>query len=155
MLSMTAIWEPSFSTPGSSHLARRRSSRRRASQASCVCRDWVLYPNLGYSYAEVNEMAMVDIIGEIDAEISRLQQAKALLSGTDSVAAKRRPGRPIGSGLGNKLPVALPSKAKAQPRRKMSAAGRARISAAMKARWADRKSTRLNSSHLGISYAVF
>ena len=81
-------------------------------------------------------MARIDIIGEIDAEISRLQQAKALLSGTDSVAAKRRPGRPIGSGLGNKLPVTLPSKAKVQPRRKMSAAGRARIAAAMKMRWA-------------------
>src|ERR1035441_2220112 len=134
MLSMTAIWEPSFSTPGSSHLARRRSSRRRASQASCVCRDWVLCPNLGYSYAEVNEMARIDIIGEIDAEISRLQQAKALLSETDSGGVKRRPGRPIGSGAAKT--VALPSKAKAQPRRKMSAAGRARISAAMKARWA-------------------
>ena len=35
-------------------------------------------------------MAMIDIIGEIDAEISRLEQAKALLSGTDSVAAKRK-----------------------------------------------------------------
>jgi hypothetical protein len=80
-------------------------------------------------------MAMVDIIGEIDAEISRLQQAKALLSGTDSVAAKRRPGRPIGSGSPKTIPVALPS-AKVQPRRKMSAAGRARIAAAMKMRWA-------------------
>jgi len=81
-------------------------------------------------------MAMIDIIGEIDAEISRLQQAKAILSGTDSVAAKRRPGRPIGSGSPKTIPVALPSKAKVQPRRKISAAGRARIAAAMKMRWA-------------------
>ena len=79
-------------------------------------------------------MARIDIIGEIDAEISRLQQAKALLSETDSGGVKRRPGRPVGSGAAKT--VALPSKAKAQPRRKMSAAGRARISAAMKARWA-------------------
>jgi hypothetical protein len=91
---------------------------------------------LGYSYVEVNEMARIDIIGEIDAEISRLQQAKALLSETDSGGVKRRPGRPVGSGAAKTIPVALPSKAKAQPRRKMSAAGRARISAAMKARWA-------------------
>ena len=81
-------------------------------------------------------MAMIDIIGEIDAEISRLEQAKALLSGTDLVAAKRRPGRPIGSGSPKTIPVTLPSKAKVQPRRKMSAAGRARIAAAMKMRWA-------------------
>jgi hypothetical protein len=81
-------------------------------------------------------MAMVDIIGEIDAEISRLQQARALLSESGSGEAKRRPGRPIGSGLAAKnTPAALPALAKAQPRRKMSAAGRARISAAMKARW--------------------
>ena len=82
-------------------------------------------------------MAMVDIIGEIDAEISRLQQARALLSESGSGEAKRRPGRPIGSGLAAKnIPAALPALAKDQPRRKMSAAGRARISAAMKARWA-------------------
>ena len=49
-------------------------------------------------------MAMIDIIGEIDAEISRLEQAKALLSGTDSVAAKRRPGRPIRSGSPKTIP---------------------------------------------------
>jgi hypothetical protein len=82
-------------------------------------------------------MAMVDIIGEIDAEISRLQQARALLSESGSGEAKRRPGRPIGSRLAAKnIPAALPALAKAQPRRKMSAAGRARISAALKARWA-------------------
>ena len=81
-------------------------------------------------------MAMVDIIGEIDAEISRLQQARALLSESGSGEAKRRPGRPIGSGAAKNKLTALPAIAKAQPRRKISAAGRARISAAMKARWA-------------------
>jgi len=81
-------------------------------------------------------MARIDIIWEIDAEISRLQQAKALLSETDSGVAKRRPGRPIGSRAAKKILVALPPNASAQPRRKMSAAGRARIAAAMKARWA-------------------
>lgn len=81
-------------------------------------------------------MAMIDIIREIDGEISRLQQAKALLSETDSGAVKRRPGRPIGSRAAKKIPAALPPNANAQPRRKMSAAGRARIAAAMKVRWA-------------------
>ena len=81
-------------------------------------------------------MARVDIIGEIDAEISRLQQARALLSESGSGEAKRRPGRPIGSGAAKNKLAALPAIAKAQPRRKISAAGRARISAAMKARWA-------------------
>ena len=81
-------------------------------------------------------MARVDIIGEIDAEISRLRQARALLSESGSGEAKRRPGRPIGSGAAKNKLTALPAIAKAQPRRKMSAAGRARISAAMKARWA-------------------
>jgi hypothetical protein len=66
-------------------------------------------------------MEINHIITEIDAEIARLQQAKDLLNGTTT---KRSPGRPaahIASG---------PTK------RTMSAAGRARIAAAQKARWA-------------------
>ena len=81
-------------------------------------------------------MGTVEIIRQIDVEISHLRQAKELLSETDSGVVKRRPGRPIGSGAAKKVPVALPPKANTQPRRKMSAAGRARIAAAMKARWA-------------------
>jgi hypothetical protein len=79
-----------------------------------------------------NEMPTINILWEIDAEISRLQQVKELLSGTDTGAVKRGPGRPIGSGVAKKLPAAPV----VQPRRKMSAAGRARIAAAMKMRWA-------------------
>jgi hypothetical protein len=58
-----------------------------------------------------------EIIAEIDAEIRRLQIAKALLDGS---------------------PTSKPAAAKPSPkpgRRKMSAAGRARIVAAQKARW--------------------
>jgi hypothetical protein len=77
-------------------------------------------------------MPTINILWEIDAEISRLQQVKELLSGTDTGAVKRGPGRPIGSGVAKKLPAAPV----VQPRRKMSAAGRARIAAAMKMRWA-------------------
>ena len=66
-----------------------------------------------------------DIIVEIDAEISRLQQARALLSDTN-ITAKRKPGRPAGT--------SLPSNTKVI--HTMSAAARAKIGAAQKARWA-------------------
>ena len=83
-------------------------------------------------------MPMDEIRFEIDAEIARLQQVRTLLFGSDAVAVKRKPGRPVGSGAAPAaIPIAqLPSPAIAQPRRKMSAAGRARIAAAMKMRWA-------------------
>jgi hypothetical protein len=62
-----------------------------------------------------------EIVLAIAAEISRLQQAKALLTDTSSLThAKRKPGRPVA----------------ASKRRGMSDAGRARIAAAQKARWA-------------------
>jgi hypothetical protein len=68
-----------------------------------------------------------EIISQIDAEIARLQGARALLVETP---LKRGPGRP---------------KAGTQPaapkKRRLSAKGRAAISAAMKARWAKRKKT--------------
>jgi len=86
----------------------------------------------------VKAMPMDEIRFEIDAEIARLQQVRTLLFGSDAVAVKRKPGRPVGSGATPAaIPVAqLPSPAISQPRRKMSAAGRARIAAAMKMRWA-------------------
>jgi hypothetical protein len=63
------------------------------------------------------------ILAEIDAEILKLQQVKALLTGSTS---KRSPGRPS-----NSVPIAK--------KRTMSAEGRARIAAAQKARWAKAK----------------
>jgi hypothetical protein len=59
-----------------------------------------------------------EIIAEIDAEIRRLQIAKALFDGSPTTSK----------------PAAKPSRKPG--RRKMSAAGRARIVAAPKARWA-------------------
>ena len=59
------------------------------------------------------------LIASIDAEISRLQQARALLNGNDStgiVIRKRKRKRGV-----------------------MSAEGRARIAAAQRKRWAQRK----------------
>jgi hypothetical protein len=60
------------------------------------------------------------IIAELDAEIARLQQAKALLTGT---TVKRGPGRPSKSST-------------APAKRILSPEARARIAAAQKARWA-------------------
>jgi hypothetical protein len=72
-------------------------------------------------------MDTATIIGHLDAEISKLQQAKALLAGTDG---RKGPGRPKASGAISK-PVAIkPTK------RVMSAAGKKKIALAQKARWA-------------------
>ena len=70
-------------------------------------------------------MEVSRIISEIDAQIAKLQQARALLAGT--VTARKGPGRPKGT----KSAVAA-----APRKRKLSAAGRKAISEAMKKRWA-------------------
>jgi hypothetical protein len=64
------------------------------------------------------------IIAEIDAQIQKLQQARSLLAGTQSV--RTGPGRPKGS-------------KSTAPKRKLSAEGRKRIAEAMKKRWAERR----------------
>jgi hypothetical protein len=73
------------------------------------------------------------IIEQIDAEISTLQQAKALLNGATSTPAKRAPGRPK---MINQIaePVAT-----TPARRVMSAEGKAKIAEAQKRRWAKSK----------------
>lgn len=65
-------------------------------------------------------MDTTEIVAAIDAEITRLQDAKAMLTGTKANSIERR------SGVGN-------------GKRTMSAAGRAHIAAAQKARWAKAK----------------
>jgi hypothetical protein len=69
------------------------------------------------------------IIAEIDAQILKLQQARALLAGTASSVRAGR-GRPKGS---KNLAPAAPRK------RKLSPEGRKRIADAMKKRWAERR----------------
>jgi hypothetical protein len=69
------------------------------------------------------------IIADIDTEISKLQQVRALLS---TVAIEKGPGRPKST-----EPIVTKPK-----KRKMSAKGRAAISAAMKARWAKKRATK-------------
>jgi hypothetical protein len=66
-------------------------------------------------------LCMTDILALIDAEIASLQQARALITGA---SVRRKPGRPVGTG---------------KKKRKLSPEGRARIAAAVKARWAAQK----------------
>jgi hypothetical protein len=73
------------------------------------------------------------IIAEIDAQISKLQQARALLSGTPGPAGRGRP-----KGSKNAASVA-PVPATSPRKRKLSAEGRKRIADAMKKRWAERR----------------
>ena len=68
------------------------------------------------------------IVVEIDAEISKLQQVKALLSGI-STTGKRKPVRPTNTSLAGK----------ARTRRTLSAEAREKIAAAQRARWAKSK----------------
>jgi len=74
------------------------------------------------------------IIAEIDAQISKLQQARALLAGTTTSAARTGRGRPKGSKNG--ASVASPTTPR---KRKLSPEGRKRIADAMKKRWAERR----------------
>lgn len=80
-------------------------------------------------------MEVSRIITEIDAQISKLQQARALLVGTTAPAGRSGPGRPKGTkNAGATAPAA------ASPRkRKLSPEGRKRIADAMKKRWAERR----------------
>ncbi|HEX4019658.1 MAG TPA: hypothetical protein VHX63_00805 [Acidobacteriaceae bacterium] len=67
------------------------------------------------------------IIQEIDAEISRLQQARALLLGGNATVSKKKSvGRPAGTKVAGK-------------KRRLSAEGRKRIADAMRKRWAERR----------------
>jgi hypothetical protein len=74
------------------------------------------------------------IIAEIDAQISKLQQARALLAGTTTPAARSGRGRPKGSKKTATASPAAPAR-----KRKLSPEGRKRIADAMKKRWAERR----------------
>ena len=52
--------------------------------------NWIVYSSMGGA----KRTMVKDILAEIDAEIARLKQAKALLSASGAVIAKRKPGRP-------------------------------------------------------------
>jgi len=83
------------------------------------------------------------IVTEIDAQIAKLQQARALLAGTEAtpaagvVTVKAKRGRPKGSGT--KAPAKAVKVAAPAAKRTLSPAGRKAIADAMKKRWAERK----------------
>lgn len=80
-------------------------------------------------------MSIATLISTIDAEIAKLHQARTLLSGTATPAAKKRgrPAKVTGAAGAVKAASAKPVKKK---KRNLSPEGRARIAAAAKARWA-------------------
>lgn len=72
------------------------------------------------------------IIQEIDAEISRLQQARALL-----LVGSSESGKSSGQSASTSKPAAAPKAGK--KKRRLSAEGRKRIADAMRKRWAERR----------------
>jgi len=84
-------------------------------------------------------MSIGNLISEIDAEIVRLEEARALLAGASSPVAKKI-GRPAGVVKVVKS-AAKSAKAAKKAKRNLSPEGRARIAAAAKARWAAVKKT--------------
>jgi len=84
---------------------------------------------------------MKNILAELDAEIARLQQAKALLAASDGSAAPAiRRGRPA------KTSVTAPTARPAKKKRNLSPEGRARIAEAVKRRWASQKAKQKNKA---------
>lgn len=75
-------------------------------------------------------MNLSAILHEIDAEIERLQKAKALLSASSTPAKKRR--RPAKT-------ASLPSSAPVPKRRTLSPEAKAKIAEAQRRRWAAQK----------------
>jgi len=95
------------------------------------------------------DLAISDVIAQIDAEILKLQQAKALLGGS-TAAAPAAPvktsgrGRPKGSKNSTKAVAVKVVEAKSPikaAKRKLSPEGRKAIAEAMKRRWAERRKT--------------
>ena len=80
-----------------------------------------------------------DILAAIDSEIATLEQAKALLSASGAIVAKRKPGRPAKAAS-----VVAPKTQKTRKRRKMSAEARERIRQAQIKRWAALNASKAN-----------
>lgn len=86
-------------------------------------------------------MALEDVLSQIDNEIAKLQQARAILAGTTDVLKQGR-GRPKGSKNAASAATPAPDGAAApakKARRQISPEGRKAIADAMKKRWAERR----------------
>lgn len=82
-------------------------------------------------------MEVTRILAEIDAQIAKLQQARALLSGDAPAAVRRGPGRPKGGTSAAAPAKAAKKSAKKAGRRTLSPEARKRIADAQKKRWAE------------------
>ncbi len=78
-------------------------------------------------------MNFAKILSEIDQEIARLEQAKALLTG--GATAKRRVGRPAATAS------TTPKSPAGKKKRNISPEGRKRIAEAVKKRWERQRKT--------------
>lgn len=74
-------------------------------------------------------MAIADIVAALDGEIARLQQVRELLAGGGAVSSRSATSFQYGANLTKP----------ARKRKRLSAAARAKISAAQKKRWAKQK----------------
>jgi len=97
----------------------------------CFISHWVLNRVVYSSKGGAKRTIVKDILSAIDAEIARLEQAKALLSASGAVSAKRKPGGPA-----KVATLVTPNVQKTRKRGKMSAEGRERVRQAQIKRWA-------------------
>ena len=82
------------------------------------------------------------IVSELDAEIARLQQIRAALTGLNGASAPgtKRRGRPKGSkNVPKNVAAAKAIVATKRPKRKLTPEVRKRIAEAMKRRWAEHR----------------
>jgi DNA-binding MarR family transcriptional regulator len=97
---------------------------------------WVVNQVVYSSRGGAERTMLKDILAAIDNEIAYLERAKALLSASGIVVARRKPGRAA------KVAIAVtPKGQKTRKRHKMSAEARERIRQAQIKRWAALKET--------------
>jgi hypothetical protein len=87
----------------------------------------------GILAVEDSKMSISSIIVEIDKELALLNAARKLLAEAPTAKNKRGPGRPP------KATTLVSGVVAKKPHKRLSAAARARIAAAQKARWAKQK----------------
>ena len=87
-------------------------------------------------------MEVSRIIAEIDAQISKLQQARELLQGSDTGSApKPGPGRPRKNAAAPGTDAAKAATPGKRKKRNLSEEARQRIAEAQKRRWAEKRGT--------------
>ena len=84
-------------------------------------------------------MGIDNLISEIDAEIARLNDARALLAGVTTTRKRGRPAKTAKAAKAVKAAAKPAKAAKKKAKRNISPEDRARIAAAVKARWAAQK----------------